>query len=96
MSKLAINGGEKTVTIPQKDGWNQVTEEEIQIVTDMLRRAELSSAGGGVMADFEREFAEFMGAKYCLSQNSGTSVALAYKAKAELSSRMTRSFTNEF
>ena len=53
MSKLAINGGEKAVTISQKDGWDQVTEEEIQIVTDMLRRSELSSAGGGVMAEFE-------------------------------------------
>jgi len=73
MSKLAINGGNKIVTIPQKDGWDQVTEEEISIVTDMLRRGELSSAGGGVMAKFEQEFAEFMGAKYCLSQNSGTS-----------------------
>ncbi|MBC8228775.1 aminotransferase class I/II-fold pyridoxal phosphate-dependent enzyme, partial [bacterium] len=73
MSKLAINGGDKTVTIPQRDGWDQVTEEEIQIVTDMVRRGELSSSGGGVMAEFEKEFAEFMGAKYCLSQNSGTS-----------------------
>ncbi|MFQ6039654.1 MAG: hypothetical protein ACE5PV_02255 [Candidatus Poribacteria bacterium] len=26
MSKLAINGGGKTVTIPQKDKWGQVTE----------------------------------------------------------------------
>ena len=71
--KLAIFGGPKAVTIDPIDRWKRIGDEEIVIVTEMLRREEISTPGTGVMAEFEREFAEYHGVKYALSQNSGTS-----------------------
>lgn len=72
-AKLAIEGGPKTVTIEAVDRWRRIGEEEIALVTEMLRREEISMAGGGVMAEFEREFAAYHGVEYALSQCNGTS-----------------------
>jgi len=71
--KLAIHGGSQTVTVDKIDRWQRIGDEEIRIVTEMLRRGEISTAGTGVMAEFERDFAEYHGVRYALSQNCGTS-----------------------
>lgn len=71
--KLAIQGGSKAVTIGDPEQWKQIREEEIKLVTEMLSRGEVSVGGAGVAKQFEDEFRDFIGTKYCLSQCNGTS-----------------------
>lgn len=72
-SQLALFGGPKAVTMEPEDNWKRIGQEEIDLVVEMMEREEISSAGTGVMGEFERNFADYHGAKYCLSQNNGTS-----------------------
>jgi perosamine synthetase len=71
--KLALNGGEKSVTLPIAERWKKIQQEEIDLVVEMLKRGEISTPGGGVMEDTENDFAAYFGSKYCLSQCNGTS-----------------------
>jgi len=76
MAKLAIEGGEKEVTLSPPN-WPQVGEEEIEAVVAALRKSAedweylCSARGGGPTAEFERTFAEFMGAEYGLCTCGG-------------------------
>jgi dTDP-4-amino-4,6-dideoxygalactose transaminase len=76
MAKLALFGGEKTVT-RSPESWPRVGEEEIAAVVDALRKSSddsryLSAAGGGgPMEVFERNFAEFMGATMAMTTSGG-------------------------
>ena len=74
---LAIDGGEKAVTIetPEKlalrPNWPVVGEEEIQEVVKAMRRNDITApAGGGVMEEFEEAFAKYLGVKYCITTNA--------------------------
>jgi len=72
-SKLALLGGEKAITRDPGDifKWPIVTEEDEQAVLRILR--------GGLMSDmdetktFEKEFGAWMGKRYALATNNGTS-----------------------
>ena len=74
--KLAILGGERTVTL-STPRWPAVGDEEIDAVTEALKKSRedtryLSApAGGGPIAEFEERFAAFMGARYALSMSGG-------------------------
>ena len=76
MAKLAIVGGEKTVTLTAP-GWPQVGEEEIEAVVAALRKSKddwqylCSAAGGGPTAEFEQAFAQFMGARHAMCTCGG-------------------------
>ncbi|HID07667.1 MAG TPA: DegT/DnrJ/EryC1/StrS family aminotransferase [Armatimonadetes bacterium] len=80
MSRLAIEGGEKTVTL-EPPTWPRLHVKEIEAAIDALRIAAsgvddsweylCSARGGGPTAEFERKFAQFMGAKYAMATNSG-------------------------
>lgn len=76
MSKLALCGGEPTVTL-KAPGWPQVGEAEIEAVTAALRRSGddwevlCSAAGGGPTGEFETAFAEFMGSPYAMCTAGG-------------------------
>ena len=74
--KLALFGGKKAVTIPYVEGWKRITEEEKRIVLEMLEREEITGVPD-VVREFEREFAEYVGTKYALSQCNGTSTLIA-------------------
>jgi len=71
-SVLAIHGGPPAITLPD-DGlqWPLTGEEEIAAVTDLVRRGELSISP--VTRQFEEEFRAFIGRKYALATNNGTS-----------------------
>jgi len=72
--KLAIHGGPKAVTVPLEDRWPQITQREIDAVVALLREGEISIAGGGgVIGEFERRFADWIGVKHGLAQCNGTS-----------------------
>lgn len=51
----------------------EITEEEIQAVLEVLKNKQLSQLAGSYVEDFEVEFARYMGTKYAVAVNSGTS-----------------------
>jgi len=72
-NKLALLGGEKAV---RKDpgkifSWPIVTEEDEQAVLSVLRQGKMSDMDQ--TKEFEKEFARWMGMKYALGTNNGTS-----------------------
>jgi len=73
MSKLALFGGEKAVKTvnPDMTRWPIITEEEEVAVLDVLRKAKMSETD--VTMQFEKEFADWIGVKYALATNNGTS-----------------------
>lgn len=76
MAKLAVNGGPKCVTEPISVKWPIVDERDAKHIADVVRAAR----GGwcrlglddGEVATFEREWAAYHDAKYCLAVNNGT------------------------
>ena len=72
MARLAINGGEKAVTIPNSEARLPiVSEEDIQAAVDLMRKGEISVSP--IVEEFEKEFAQYIGTEYGLASNSGTS-----------------------
>ena len=71
-SKLAFNGGPKSVTQDHKDmfHWPIVTKEDENAVLDVLRRGAMS--GTDITKQFEREFAAWIGRDYALGYCNGT------------------------
>ncbi|HWL54198.1 MAG TPA: DegT/DnrJ/EryC1/StrS family aminotransferase [Chthoniobacteraceae bacterium] len=76
-SPLALLGGEKSITLAPNDlfTWPIITEEDEAAVLEVLRARAMS--GTGVTMQFEKEFAQWMGVKYALGFNNGTSSLLA-------------------
>lgn len=70
--KLAIEGG-----LPvRKEGLPleaDITDEEIEAVLEVMRNRKLSQLAGSYVEDFEVEFARYVGVKYAVAANSGTS-----------------------
>jgi len=76
MAELALLGGDKTVTL-RPGPWPRIGEEEIAAVNDALRKANqdyhymTSLVGGGPVAEFEQNFAQFMGASLAMTTSGG-------------------------
>ena len=70
--QLAIKGGPKCVTKDPGDifTWPIITKEDEDAVLEVLRRGGMS--GTDVTTQFEREYADWHGAKYALGCSSGT------------------------
>ena len=73
MSFLAINGGTKAVTVKPKENWKGPVQKIKQLVCQMIDEGIWSQCGQGISLEFEEKFKEYIGTKYCLSQNNGTS-----------------------
>ena len=58
--------------LPELDHWQQISDEEVELMADMTRRNELSG-GTPVVREFERQWREWIGARYCVSVMNGTS-----------------------
>ena len=73
--KLAINGGEKvrTAAWPDWPVWNRNAEDGI---AEMLRTGRWWRGNGEHVAEFEKKYADLMGAKRCLATASGTTALL--------------------
>ncbi len=71
-SKLAILGGPKSVTLPPGDTftWPIVTAKHEQALLEVLHARKMS--GTDITQEFEKEFAEWQGAKFALAHNNGT------------------------
>ena len=61
-----------------------IGEDEIEAVVDALRRGEVSGTFGQYIEDFENEFAAYVGCKYGVTVNSGTSALHLAVAALEL------------
>ncbi|MBQ8606161.1 MAG: DegT/DnrJ/EryC1/StrS family aminotransferase [Clostridia bacterium] len=77
MSKLALFGGEKAVKTKTEDmfKWPIITKEEEDATLDVLRNVKMS--GTDITKEFEKEFAAWIGSKYALGFNNGTSSLMA-------------------
>ncbi len=73
--KLALLGGEKVriANWPEWPVWNKDAENE---VIEMLRSGRWWRGNGESVAEFEKKYAELMGAKRCLATASGTTALL--------------------
>jgi len=79
--KLAIFGGPKAVTIEKPEQWKSPKEEEKRIVCELIEKTNCSGAGRGLPKEFEEDVRDFVGSKYCLSVDHGTTaLASAYYA----------------
>ncbi len=73
MTALALHGGTPTRSRPY-GAWPEFDETDVEAVADALRSGQWSAgAGENSLIGFERNFAAYQGAAYCLSVNSGTS-----------------------
>jgi dTDP-4-amino-4,6-dideoxygalactose transaminase len=75
LKKLALNGGEKVhqVSWPQWPYWDKSAEPGI---LEMFRSGRWWRGNGEYVAEFEKKYAELMGAKRCLATASGTTALM--------------------
>ncbi|MCY3749525.1 MAG: DegT/DnrJ/EryC1/StrS family aminotransferase [Chloroflexi bacterium] len=73
MSTLALQGGTPIRTEPYSS-WPEFDEAEVEAVVDALRTGSWATGEGQrSLTSFERSFAAYQGAEYCLAVSSGTS-----------------------
>ena len=70
--KLAIHGGDRTVPEGFIQPWPEVTEADRQAVAEVLSVANINEQQNIQAAGLAKEWAEYMGMKYCIPVNSGT------------------------
>ena len=85
MTKLAIKGGKPTISEGLKIKWPVFDDSDRKALIDVLESGQWCSLGGfgfdSKVAQFERKFAKWIGTKYAISTNNGTS-ALVVAVKA--------------
>ena len=84
MSKLAINGGSKTLDDSIKTKWPIITEEDKDAVLRVLDSGILWGFNAPEMRALEKEFSEYIGVKYCITVNSGTAALHCAVSAAEV------------
>jgi perosamine synthetase len=73
-SQLAIHGGRPVVAPGEIDEqWPLVSEEDIAAVTATLRSGKLTWINNETVPALERAWADYVGSRYCIAFNSGTS-----------------------
>lgn len=71
LRKLALMNGEKIVKIDSSTAnLPLVSEESIAAAVELMRKGEISISP--VVGEFEKKFADYIGAKYCIAVNNGT------------------------
>jgi perosamine synthetase len=70
--RLAIRGGASAVDVAEERLWPDVRDEDKAAVMAVLERGVMSGATAPENAALEREYAEYLGVRHCLSLNSGT------------------------
>lgn len=71
--KLAIAGGEPTLSTEEAVRWPVITEEDRRAVLQVLDRGILNGPYAPAVKGLEADFARYTGARHCLATNSGTS-----------------------
>jgi dTDP-4-amino-4,6-dideoxygalactose transaminase len=70
--RLAINGGTPTVPPGIQQVWPRILPEDKAAVMAVLDRGIIGGADAPEASALQREFADYVGARYCLATNSGT------------------------
>ncbi|TET93995.1 aminotransferase class I/II-fold pyridoxal phosphate-dependent enzyme, partial [Candidatus Aerophobetes bacterium] len=70
--ELAIEGGPKTVPEGLEQPWPIITQDDIDAVVKVLKRGILWGPTAPEKEALEKEWADYVGTKYCLVVNSGT------------------------
>jgi dTDP-4-amino-4,6-dideoxygalactose transaminase len=70
--KLAISGGTPILKREDYRNWPVITEDDRRFVNEVLDSGVVAGASGPQVLALQKEFAEFVGAKYCLTTCSGT------------------------
>jgi dTDP-4-amino-4,6-dideoxygalactose transaminase len=70
--KLAIKGGDRTVPQGFIKPWPHVTDADLKAVTEVLTTARINEQQNIQSGGLAKEWAEYMGVKYCIPTNSGT------------------------
>jgi perosamine synthetase len=73
-ARLAIKGGRPVAAAGEiQEQWPLVSEEDIAAVTATLRSGKLTWVNNETVAALERAWADYVGSRYCIAFNSGTS-----------------------
>jgi len=75
--ELALLGGPKAVTVEGKERWPVPTDRIKAKICELIDKGVFWEAGTGISLELERRLAFYIGTKYCLSQNNGTSALWA-------------------
>ena len=70
--KLALYGGKPVFKQGINERWHNISKSDIKKVEKYLYSGDLSVIDGGVLSQFEQEFAKFIGAKYAVAYCNGT------------------------
>lgn len=70
--KLAINGGKPTVPEGLIKAWPVITQQDREMVMQVLDSGILAGAYAPQVKALEEEFAAYVGSRYCIAVNSGT------------------------
>lgn len=55
-----------------RENWQDILDEDVQSIASYMRSSPISVVDGGVLSEFEREFAKFVGAKFAVAFCNGT------------------------
>src|SRR5262249_54489889 len=72
LERPALLGGRPVVSPERHRPWPDVRQEDGEAVLGVLDRGILSGANAPEITALQREWAEYVGAEYCLALNSGT------------------------
>ena len=70
--QLAVHGGKRTVPEGFVQSWPHVTEADQRAVMDVFKSARITEQQRIQSECLTKEWAQYMGAKYCIPVNSGT------------------------
>ncbi len=70
--KLAISGGTPILTRADYKDWPVITDDDRRLVNEVLDSGIVAGATGPQVTALQNEWAQFVGARYCLTTGSGT------------------------
>ncbi len=82
--KLAISGGRPVLRRDDYRNWPVITDDDRKFVNDVLASGIVAGGTGPQVVALEKEWAEFVGAKYCLTTGSGTAALHMALAAADV------------
>ena len=80
--RLAINGGAPVIPAGLLKGWPVIPDEDIEEVKKVLESRVLFGTHAPQVRSLEKEWAEYVGVRYCVAVNSGTAALHAAVAAA--------------
>ncbi len=72
METLAIDGGKSTLKRSDYKNWPIITDDDRRLVNDVLNSGILAGGTAPQVSALEKEWAQYTGARYCLTTTSGT------------------------